>query len=143
MAQIRRFGYGLQAMLVLSSVGKVRSSNELSKEIQYEATQLRKILSLLVEGCLVSVQKGRGGGYYMTKRPSEISLLDIFEAVNPGQKPEWHRLLATTGENSFGLQVNQSFEDISAELLIAIREILSKRTLSTVLGANEAICDIK
>ncbi|GEK34942.1 RrF2 family transcriptional regulator [Kurthia sibirica] len=139
MAQIKRFGYGLQAMLVMTSHNKLHSSSEIAKLIQYEKTQLRKILSLLVEAQLVSVQQGRGGGYYMTKNSKDISLFAIYNAVNPGQQPEWHRLLATTGENYFGQQVNESFEEITSELSLAIKAILTKYTLHDLLQDRSLI----
>lgn len=133
MAQIRRFGYGLQAMLLMTASNKKYSSTEIAKMIQYEATQLRKVLSLLVEAKLVSVQQGRGGGYYMTTSSEEISLLNIYDAVNPNQEPEWHRLLATTSENHFGTQVNEAFGEVTSELSFAIKAILSKYTLHDLL----------
>ena len=44
---------------------------------------LSKLMHQLVKGKLVSSQRGIGGGFVLAKKPNEISILDVINAVAP------------------------------------------------------------
>ena len=78
MAELKRFGFGLQALIVLATRSGQYSSNEIASYIHCEPTALRKILSRLTDGGFIEVRQGRGGGYTLAKRPGEITLAEVY-----------------------------------------------------------------
>ena len=74
----------LKAMIYISAAsGKSRCSiNEISKNELVPREYLAKILKKLVQQGLLTSKSGVHGGYRLTKNRSEVSFLDIIEAVD-------------------------------------------------------------
>lgn len=75
--------YGLQAMLALSlnyGGGQVRIKS-IASEHSIPIRFLEQLLLVLKRAGLVNSVRGKHGGYLLGKKPSEISLLDIIEAL--------------------------------------------------------------
>lgn len=76
--------YALRAMIVLgASNGEARTAQDLARESKIPADYLAKILRLLGRAGLVSAQRGRGGGFQATRPASEMTVLDVIDAVDP------------------------------------------------------------
>jgi|SRR5581483_2691558 len=54
---------------------------EIAKATDVPGSFLSKVLQHLVQGGLISSQRGSGGGYRLAVNPENISLLDVVEAV--------------------------------------------------------------
>src|SRR5262245_34356714 len=111
MAQLKRFGLGLQALIVLATSEELCSSAEIAEQMQCEPTALRKILAQLGDAGIVEVRQGRSGGYELTRSPQAITLFEVYTALHEEQ-PQWDRMLDTTGDHGFGQRVNESFRTI-------------------------------
>lgn len=76
--------YGLQAILYLASreEKKYFSAREIANDLKIPKEFISKILQSLVDFELVGSQKGKNGGFYLAKDPSEIRLIDIVEAID-------------------------------------------------------------
>ena len=75
--------YGLQAMLVLSlnyGGGQVRIKS-IASEQKIPIRFLEQLLLVLKRAGLVNSLRGKHGGYLLGRKPSEISLLDVIEAL--------------------------------------------------------------
>jgi Rrf2 family protein len=79
----RKIEYGLRAMIFLASVpeGPVVPFREIARRMDVPEEFLAKILKTLVQKKLVASTRGANGGYRLTKPPSQISFLDVIEAV--------------------------------------------------------------
>ena len=78
--------YGLVCMITLAkhqSADKV-TIKELAKQENYPVPYIEKIIQALRQAKLVTSRSGNHGGYSLAKRPSEISLRDIIEALEGG-----------------------------------------------------------
>jgi Rrf2 family protein len=115
MAQLKRFGFGLQALIVLANNSEQYTSAQISEYILCEPTALRKILSQLSEAGIVEVKQGRAGGYQLTRKPDQITLFDVYISLHEAE-PQWDRMLDTTGHHLFGKKVNQSFQKIMVDI---------------------------
>jgi Rrf2 family protein len=74
--------YGLICMIYMARSKKNRVSiKELTLNEKYPTAYLEKILQALRHAGLVLSQPGKRGGYALAKRPSEITLKDIIEAI--------------------------------------------------------------
>ncbi len=75
--------YAVRMVLYLSQKeGKIVSRKELAEKVDIPLSLLSRIGQMLEIADLVYVQKGRGGGYKLKKKPEEITLLDVIEAIH-------------------------------------------------------------
>ncbi len=79
----RKIDYGLRAMIYLSSIpsGTVVPFREIAHRMDVPEDFLAKILKTLVDQGLVKSSRGPHGGYALARAASEISFLDVIEAV--------------------------------------------------------------
>ena len=92
--------YGLRAMIDLArysekepvSIGSVAARQEISERY------LEQLVALLKKAGLVKSIRGASGGYVLAKKPSEISVGDIFGSrsnvrhlILQQEKAAWHR----------------------------------------------------
>jgi Rrf2 family protein len=132
MAQLKRFGFGLQALIAMASDSNQWSSVEIADHIHCEPTALRKILSQLAEAGLLEVKQGRTGGYRLIKRPDEITLSEVYKSVYE-EEPQWDRMLDTTDEGLFGTKVQKSFHKIMADITMQVDFVLRKYTIADMI----------
>ncbi|WP_410511070.1 Rrf2 family transcriptional regulator [Paenibacillus sp. BR2-3] len=132
MAELKRFGFGLQALIILASHAEQCSSEEIAEHIHCEPTALRKILSRLTENGLVEVKQGRGGGYTLAKRPADINLVEVYHSVH-SQCPQWDRMLDTTGEHMFGNKMRDSFGKIMSDIHTQVDQVLQSYTIADLM----------
>jgi Rrf2 family protein len=60
-----------------------RTSDELAKSVNTNPVVVRRVLCALAKAGLIDVKEGKSGGSVLSKRPSEITLADIYRAVEP------------------------------------------------------------
>ncbi len=82
--------YGLQAVLVLASrygEGSL-SVSQIAKREEISVAYLEQILNALKKRGLVKSVRGPQGGYVLAKKPSELTLKQLFDALE-GADSEW------------------------------------------------------
>jgi len=79
----RKIDYGLRAMIYLASISHevVVPFREIARQMMVPEDFLAKILKTLVDQRLVKSTRGPHGGYALAKPASDISFLDVIEAV--------------------------------------------------------------
>ena len=79
----RKVEYGTRSMLYLASLpeGMTTSFREIAKKMDIPQDFLAKILKTLVASGLVRSTRGAHGGYSLARPASQISFLDVIEAV--------------------------------------------------------------
>jgi Rrf2 family protein len=79
----RKIEYGTRAMLFLASLpdGITTSFREIARQMDIPEEFLAKILKTLVKAELVKSVRGSHGGYSLAKPASQVSFLDVIEAV--------------------------------------------------------------
>lgn len=73
--------YGMRAVLYLAEKGSIRSSREVADEMSIPRDYLIQLAQLLRNAGIVYARPGKNGGYSLAKDASEISMLDIFNAL--------------------------------------------------------------
>lgn len=129
-----RFSVSVQIMMTLAShQDELINSEILSQVLKTNATFVRKLVSNLVSADLVISYRGKGGGIKISKKPSEISLKEIY--------------LASTEEKSLikvhkkpvnkTCSVSRCIDGVMCELAQGIdqstQNYLSKKTLSDLM----------
>lgn len=132
MAQLKRFGFAVQAIIVLASNAEQRSSTAIADQIRCEPTALRKILSQLAEASIIQVRQGRGGGYHLSKVPSEITLFEVYSSLHE-EVPRLDRMLDTTGNHLFGQRMNESFLRLMQDINTEVSKVLGNYTIADLM----------
>jgi len=74
--------YAIRAILYMSRqpAGEIVYKKDICKAQEITPAFLTKILQPLIKDGIVGSQRGVGGGFYLAKDPSEITLLDIIRS---------------------------------------------------------------
>ncbi len=74
--------YAIRAVLYMSRqpAGEIVYKRDICKEQEITPAFLTKILQPLIKNGIVGSQRGVGGGFYLAKSPTEITLLDVIKA---------------------------------------------------------------
>lgn len=76
--------YALRATVWLSQApDRPASADRLAEVTKVPRRYLHKVVQDLVRGGLVRSQPGPGGGYSLNRKPDEITILDVVNAVAP------------------------------------------------------------
>lgn len=79
----KKADYGLIALKHLARhTEESVSAREIAREYQIPAELLAKILQRLARKGLLLSQQGTRGGYVLARNPSEISIVDVIEALD-------------------------------------------------------------
>ena len=83
----RTVEYALRAIVWLASRPESpHTTREVAEATLVPANYLAKVLQTLVEGGIISSQRGLGGGFVLTRDPASLSVLDVVNAVEPLQR---------------------------------------------------------
>jgi Rrf2 family protein len=79
-----RFAVSLHILAYLVyRAGAAVPSAEIAASVDTNAVVIRRLLSALVKAQLVKTLKGASGGFMLATAPEQISLLDVYRAVEP------------------------------------------------------------
>src|SRR4051812_22482165 len=84
MAANSRFSVAIHVMTALAYRGSRATSHTLAQSVNTNAVVVRRLLSQLRRAGLVACQSGKSGGCYLARRPEQITLQDVYEAVEAG-----------------------------------------------------------
>lgn len=72
---------GLHTMAVVARHNEPTSTAQIATELRASEAHLSKVLQQLVRVGLLTSKRGPSGGYALARPPTEISLLDVYEAL--------------------------------------------------------------
>jgi len=76
--------YALRAMVFLAEHPETpHIVPHIAEHTKVPAGYLSKVLQSLVRGCLITSQRGLGGGFRLSRPVAEITLLDVVNCVSP------------------------------------------------------------
>ncbi|MGH9615859.1 MAG: RrF2 family transcriptional regulator [Acidobacteriaceae bacterium] len=85
MAANLRFSTGIEALALMAmEPEKFRTSNALATALATNPVVIRRLLSTLRRAELVASVKGPSGGFLLAKSPKQITLRDIYRALDAG-----------------------------------------------------------
>ena len=83
-----RFAVSVHVLAYLAyQQGRQTTSAEIARSVNTNPVVIRRLLAALIKARLVSAQKGARGGFALASAPANISLLDIYRAVEPAEEP--------------------------------------------------------
>jgi Rrf2 family protein len=79
--------YALRAVVHLASnAPRAQTTEEIAIATKVPQAYLSKVLQSLVQAKIVKSQRGLGGGMALVKTPSELTILEVVNAVDPLQR---------------------------------------------------------
>ena len=124
--------YGMQAVLFLAAqkTGTVVSAGTISQVLKIPREFISKILQSLRDSGIISSSKGKSGGFFLAKQPSDIKLIDVVEAIDGLETfnscvlgfPECTPDTPCPVHDSWGELRTKAFEMLSNETLDKLKE---------------------
>ncbi len=136
MAESTRFSVAVHVLSVLGyleqSGVKLVSSSQIAQSVNTNAVVIRNLMSALKKAKLVRSKEGKNGGLYLARKPSQISLQEIYSAVetegvlSSHQKPHFAPCPVSRG-------MKKVFLNVSKEVDGAVAKVLHKKTLKDIV----------
>lgn len=113
----------------------VETSERIAHSVNTNPVILRRLLGAMEKEQLVTVQRGANAGWRLARKPEEITLLDVYRAVEPGELFALHH----TPPNSrccVGAGICPALADVYAGAQQALEENLARTTLADIHRAT-------
>ena len=127
-------------LLALLAAGRRRfpgspvTSDMASESVNTNPVVVRRILGDLRRNGIVSSQPGPNGGWFMERAPEEITLRDVYRAVEDDQLFSMHH--STPNAQCFiGCHIQEALRVYFREAEEAMEAKLAERTIADVVGA--------
>ena len=75
--------YALRAIVTIAQSDAGRTTQEISRLSQVPLDYLAKVMNSLSRAGIVKAQRGRGGGFTLATPASQMTVLDVVNAVDP------------------------------------------------------------
>lgn len=135
-----RFAVSLHILAYLVyRAGTAVPSAEIAGSVDTNPVVIRRLLSALVKARLVTAQKGATGGFSLASTPENITLLDVYRAVEP--KPDHGmRSFAPNHKCPVGAKIESILQTIFFKAQAGMEAELSHVTLAQVHAQLHAVC---
>jgi Rrf2 family protein len=107
-------------------------SDWMAKSVNTNPVVIRRILCALAHAELVSSQTGALGGSRLAREPRQISLLDVYRAVEEGCVFALHRQ-SPNRRCPVGGHIQTVLKGVLDDANLAVEQVLSKMTIEEVL----------
>jgi Rrf2 family protein len=129
-------------LLALLSVGRKRFSGPLTSEMAAESVNtnpvvIRRILGDLRKAGIVSSQPGPSGGWFLEREPDQITLSDVYRAIETEQLFAMHHRKPNPS-CLIGGYIQDALHGIYSEAEAAMQQKLGEKTLADVIQAVQA-----
>jgi Rrf2 family protein len=133
-----QFALGVHILALLARNPDVFcTSGEIGESTLTHPVVVRRLMASLQEAGVVETQKGPGGGVRLARLPRQITLSDIYRAVETSEP--FHLPHTPTNHNCpIGHAMQHILEDIFARAESALTHELSQTTLHDVLESARA-----
>jgi Rrf2 family protein len=126
------------AVHVLSALayndGQVMGSEQLAKSVGTNPSFLRGLIGRLKEAGLVETQMGKGGGTRLARKPSKISLRDVYLATETRPALKTHGC-SDTSKCRVQAGMASLLSDLNGRVEKAVGSELKKTTLADLLSS--------
>ena len=138
-----RFAVSLHilAYLVYRTGGSVPSA-EIAASVDTNPVVIRRLLSALVKARLVKAQKGASGGFTLASTPENITLLDVYRAVEP-QPDHGLRHFAPNHKCPVGAKIESILGGVFFKAQGSMEAELAHVTLAQVNSQLHAVCNAR
>jgi Rrf2 family protein len=112
-------------------------SEMIARSVNTNPVVIRRIMCALARAGLVASQTGAAGGSRLARRPDEVTLLDVYRAVEGGQVFCLHPR-PPSASCPVGGRIEDVLEKILWDVEMAVEEVLSNITVEQILRRIKA-----
>lgn len=135
-----RFAVSLHILAYLVyRTGAAVPSAEIAASVDTNAVVIRRLLSALVKARLVKAQKGASGGFSLAANPGNISLLEVYRAVEP-QPDHGLRHFSPNHKCPVGAKIESILQGIFSTAQASMEAELADVTVGQVHAQLHAVC---
>jgi Rrf2 family protein len=133
MSTSSRFAVAVHILaLMAAGEDEPMKSDWMAKSVNTNPVVIRRILCLLARAELVNSQTGALGGSRLARKPKQISLLDVYRAVEEGCVFAMHRQ-SPSRRCLIGGNIQTVLKGVLEEANLAVERVLAKTTIEEVL----------
>jgi DNA-binding IscR family transcriptional regulator len=129
-----RFSVGIHILTLIDfNKEEANSSEYLAASVNTNPALIRKLMGMLKKGGLIEVRPGVAGAK-LAKELSDITLLDVYKAVNVVKENELFSMHDTPNPKCpVGKNIQQAIEPLFASAQLAMEKVLGNVTLEDVM----------
>ncbi len=132
--------YGLAALVSMAqNVDNEECTKliNLSEKLKISKIYLEQVFSLLKRGGIVKSTKGSQGGYHLSRKPKEISVVDILSCI---ETPIFERTENTVGQSDESIE--KAMQEVVFDLIDnSIKDILVNISLEDIVNKANTFRD--
>ncbi|MFE7127654.1 Rrf2 family transcriptional regulator [Streptomyces sp. NPDC057617] len=111
---------------------EIATSEQIAESVNTNPVVIRRLLAELRRAGLVESRRGAGAGWMLARELESITLLDVYEAVEPGTLFAMHRATPNQ-ECPVGFGIRPTMQGIYAGIEETVRGELARTTVAGVL----------
>lgn len=134
MSASTKLSSSVKALCFLASEEKPKNSAEIAEAIGINASKLRRLLSLLGKSGIVKSDSGMLGGFTLNKLPENITLQEIYCAIEDRKAFHLNVNQENSTENSPSEKINFLFLDLFSEIQDEIENKMTGITLKSIMN---------
>jgi Rrf2 family protein len=128
-----RFAVAVHVLTLMAwSDDEPLKSEQVAKSVNTNPVVIRRILCELAEARLVVSQTGSAGGSRLSRQPGQITLLDVYHAVECGGVFSLHRH-PPSRRCPIGVNIETVLGEVLEEVNSAVEHVLTRITINDVL----------
>lgn len=128
-----RFAVAVHVLTLMAAAPDEPLKSEfVAKSVNTNAVVIRRILCALARARLVTSQTGAAGGSKLARSPGQITLLDVYRAVEAGEVFALHRQ-PPKRSCPVGGNIQVVLEDVLEDVEAAVEVVLGKITVKKIL----------
>jgi Rrf2 family protein len=130
-----KLSVGVHILAVLACKrGEPLTSEFIAGSVNTNPVVIRRLLGLFREAGLVESKNGVGGGWVLVTDPRRITLLEVFEAVEPECEMFALHRVEPNHECPVGCHIQGILSEVYADVQKGVADRLSRSTIASVVG---------
>ena len=129
----------LHCLLHMAERGTPVTSEWLARAMHTNPVVIRRLLSALVKARLVKAQKGAAGGFALASAAENVSLLDVYRAVEP-RPNRGLRTFAPNHRCPVGAKIEHILESVFFKAQAGMEAELAREIIAGIEREVRAVC---
>lgn len=135
-----RFAVSVHTLAYLTyKAGQAVPSAEIAESVHTNPVVIRRVLSELVKAKIVTATKGAAGGFTLAQPAEDVTLLDIYHAVEPKPNHGLNRF-APNHACPVGGKIENILQGVFAQAQAGMEAELKRVTLAEVFEQLHTVC---
>ncbi|OUO92401.1 Rrf2 family transcriptional regulator [Gordonibacter sp. An230] len=124
--------YGMRTILYLAAQGTTCSSKDIAEDMSIPRDYLIQLAQLLRNAGIIEARPGKHGGYRLAKEPTDISILEIMDALDEDAKQTTRARRNARKDSSMVQGVKEAYDLIGESMSAFLSSITVQMMLDCV-----------